>query len=129
MLVDVTANEDCRVVFFDMSGFEGHVRRGRSWALALASNLLTVSARKNLHLSWRSFHTSPKTIRARLMSYLNAVSLQAGSREFDIPFDRRQLADYLNTERTALSKEIGKMQREGYFTAKKKHFILSGTFE
>ena len=58
------------------------------------------------------------------MAYLNSVSLQNGSDEFDIPFDRQQLADYLNVERTALSKELGKMQKDGLITAKKKHFIL-----
>ena len=35
------------------------------------------------------------------------------SNEFDIPFDRQQLADYLNVERTALSKELGKMRSDG----------------
>ena len=30
-----------------------------------------------------------------------------------IPFDRQQMADYLNVERTALSKELSKMQRDG----------------
>ena len=58
------------------------------------------------------------------MAYLNSVSLQNGSDEFDIPFDRQQLADYLNIERTALSKELGKMQKDGLITTKKKHFIL-----
>ena len=88
------------------------------------SNLLTISAHKNLHLSGRSFHTSPKSIRGRVMSYLNSVSIQTGKREFDIPFDRQQLADYLNVERTALSKELGKMQKDGYFTVRKNHFLI-----
>lgn len=58
------------------------------------------------------------------MSYLNSMSLQYGSREFDIPFDRQQLADYLNVERTALSKELGKMQNNGIITVKKNQFRL-----
>ena len=95
-----------------------------SWATTLIANLLTVSTRKNLLLSGRSFHTSPKTIRGRVMSYLNTLSLQKGSDEFDIPFDRQQLADYLNLERTALSKELGKMQRDGLIEFKKDHFCL-----
>ena len=46
------------------------------------------------------------------MSYLNSVSIQKGSTKFDIPFDRQQMADYLNIERTALSKELRKMRDE-----------------
>ena len=83
-----------------------------------------ISSRKNLILSGRSFHTAPKTIRGRVMSYLNAMSLQKGTKEFDIPFDRQQLADYLNLERSALSKELGKMQKEGIISTRKSHFKL-----
>lgn len=53
------------------------------------------------------------------MSYLNMVSLQKGSYVFDIPFDRQQLANHMNLERSALSKELGKMQRDGLITVEK----------
>ena len=58
------------------------------------------------------------------MAYLNTVSLQNRSKEFDIPIDRQQLADYLNLDRTALSKELGKMQKEGLILTRKSHFIV-----
>ena len=58
------------------------------------------------------------------MAYLNSVSLQKHSREFDIPFDRQQLADYLNLERTALSKELGKMKKDGIISVLKSHFVI-----
>ena len=90
----------------------------------LTAGLLAISSMKNLHLTGRSFHTAPKTVRGRVMAYLNTVSLQARSREFDIPFDRQQLADYLNLDRTALSKELGKMQAEGLIRTKKNHFMI-----
>ena len=34
-------------------------------------------------------------------------------RSFDIPFDRQELADYLEVERSGLSSEIGKLKGEG----------------
>lgn len=121
MLVDVTANEDCRILFLRTQNLLG---ADVKWAGKLLTNLLLISAHKNLHLSGRSFHISSKSIRGRVMSYLNTVSIQTGKREFDIPFDRQQLADYLNVERTALSKELGKMQKDGYFTFHKNHFVI-----
>ena len=75
-------------------------------------------------LSRRSFFIAPKSIRQRVMAYLNAEAIQHRSRTFDIPFSRQQLADYLNVERTALSKELGKMQKEGYIAFRKSHFTL-----
>ena len=44
---------------------------------------------------------------------LSDVAERTGENEFDIPFDRQQLADYLNLDRSALSKELGKMQQDG----------------
>ena len=124
MLVDVTASEDCRILFLRSSRIQSLNSSLESWALKYITNLLTISMHKNLILSGRSFHTAPKTIRGRVMAYLNSVSLQRRSREFDIPFDRQQLADYLNLERSALSKELGKMQREGLISCRKNHFII-----
>ncbi len=124
MLVDVTASEDCHVLFLRCGKIQSMKNSLKPWALKYITNLLTISMHKNLILSGRSFHTAPKSIRGRVMAYLNTVSLQKRSREFDIPFDRQQLADYLNQERSALSKELGKMQREGLIACRKNHFSI-----
>ncbi len=124
LLVDVTANEDCRVLFLRGGRIQSLKSSLKPWALKYITNLLTISAHKNLILSGRSFQTAPKSIRGRVMAYLNSVSLQKHSREFDIPFDRQQLADYLNLERSALSKELGKMQRDGLIACRKNHFRI-----
>lgn len=127
MLVDVTASEDCRVFFLRSGRIQSLKNSLEPWALKYITNLLTISMHKNLILSGRSFHTAPKTIRGRVMAYLNSVSLQKHSREFDIPFDRQQLADYLNLERSALSKELGKMQKDKLIFCKKNHFLIRQT--
>lgn len=124
MLVDVIANEDCSILLLKTKGILSSSESQNSWDYKFLRNLLLISSKKNLNLSGRSFHTSPKTIRERVMSYLNTLALQYDSTEFDIPFDRQQLADYLNLERSALSKELGKMQKEGIIETKKNHFKL-----
>ena len=124
MLVDVTANEDCLVLFLGAGGMPMRADTPRPWAWKYVTNLLFLSAHKNRLLSGRSFHTAPKTIRGRVMAYLNSVSLQQRSHEFDILFDRQQLADYLNLERSALSKELGRMQRDGLIACRKNHFTV-----
>ncbi len=128
MLVDAVANENCKVLMLRIGSLGAYSQDPSLWRLKVITNILDVFIRKNLLLAGRSFHTSPKSIRGRVMAYLNSVCLQEGSDEFDIPFDRQQLADYLNVERTALSKELGKMQKDGLITAKKRHFILLSPF-
>lgn len=90
----------------------------------LIRRLLTISSQKNLNLSRRIFHTSAKTIRGRLVSYLSVQAAQSQSPDFTIPFNRQQLADYLSVDRSALSNELGKMQRDGLLQVNKNHFIL-----
>ena len=50
--------------------------------------------------------------------------MRAGAKTFRIPFDRQQLADYLSVERTALSKELGKMRDDGLLDWHKNVFTL-----
>ena len=52
------------------------------------------------------------------------MSQRADSYEFDIPFSRQQLADYLAVERSGLSLELGKMRDEGMVEFRKNHFRL-----
>ncbi len=124
MLVDVMANEGSSILMLNTKGILNSTKSQNSWDFKFLRNLLLISSKKNLNLSGRSFHTSPKTIRERVMSYLNTLALQNDSTEFDIPFDRQQLADYLNLERSALSKELGKMKKEGIIETRKSHFKI-----
>ncbi len=129
MLVTVAAAEACEILFVEVNRIFTTCADTCAHHQRMIANMLMISSQKNLNLSRRIFHTSPKTIRGRLLSYLSDQAAKAGSSDFLIPFDRQQLADYLSVDRSALSKELGKMQKDGLLTAKKNHFILSEAFE
>lgn len=122
MLVDAVAAEDCEVLFVNAAAFSGGSSAGQD---KLLHNLLAISMRKNLSLSQRIFCTTPKTVRGRLLTYFSAQTAACGRLEFDIPFNRQQLADYLNLDRSALSKELCRMRDEGLLQFEKNHFILN----
>ncbi len=122
MLVDAVAAEDCEVLFVNAAAFSGGSSAGQD---KLLHNLLAVSMRKNLSLSQRIFCTTPKTVRGRLLTYFSAQTAACGRLEFDIPFNRQQLADYLNLDRSALSKELCRMRDEGLLQFEKNHFVLN----
>ena len=126
MMVDAVAAEDCAVLFLDFNILMEESMVNRSWQKKLLKSILHVSMQKNLALSSRIFCTAPKTIRGRLLTYLSAQSMKTGSSTFDIPFNRQQLADYLNLDRSALSKELGKMRDEGLLEFYKNTFKLKG---
>ncbi len=124
MMVDVIAASDCRILFMDMNFLHDPSLTGYPWHQKMLSNMLSISVKKNLTLSQRIFCTSPKTIRERLLTYLSSQAGRSGSSTFHIPFNRQQMADYLNLDRSALSKELGKMRDEGLLTFHKNRFTL-----
>ena len=122
--VDIIANEETTVFFLEVGRIASHSCNAPRITHKLVVNLLQISLQKNMYLSNRSFLLSAHTMREKILGYLNTAALQNRSREFDIPFDRQQLADFLNIERSALSKELSKMQKEGIIEYRKNHFRL-----
>lgn len=58
------------------------------------------------------------------MSYFSQCAKQSGSNTFEIPYNRQQLADYLNVDRSALCSELSKMQRDGMIRYEKNRFTV-----
>lgn len=124
LLVDVTAAAPCEIFFLNLEFLARSFSEPGSCRDAIMQNLFAICVRKNLILSNRIFCTTPKTVRGRLLVYLSSESAKAGSTSFTIPFDRQGMADYLNLDRSALSKELGRMKKDGILDFKKNHFIL-----
>ena len=124
MMVSAVAAEPGEVLFLPAAQLFAPAAGASDSRAVLLRNLLDVTARKNLTLTRKILHTTPKSLRGRLLSYLSAQAVQQGCDEFDIPFDRQQLADYLNADRSALSGELGKMQRDGLLSFRRNHFVL-----
>lgn len=121
LMVQVSAVEDTEALFLRASAAPAAGERAYE---RFRNNLLSACAAKNLRLSRRMMHTSAKSIRGRLTSYFSECVRRAGSRTFDIPFNRQQLADYLGVERSALCGELSKMRRDGLLDYDKNHFAI-----
>ncbi len=123
LMVDVVAVEESKIMFFYPKKLFNF--KDEKIAFVIIRNFLNISMNKNLHLSQRIFYTNSKTIRGRLLSYFSScASPSAPNAEFDIPFDRQQLSDYLQVDRSALSSELSKMKADGLIDYWKNHFRL-----
>lgn len=94
----------------------------------LIYNLLQIAAAKNLVFHQKIEVTSKRTTREKLMAYLMLQVKQQGRPDFEIPFDRQELADYLEVERSGLSAEIGKLRRQGVIEAERRRFKICRPF-
>ncbi|MGN0497599.1 MAG: Crp/Fnr family transcriptional regulator [Acutalibacteraceae bacterium] len=123
LMIDVIANDDCEILFISVSKLFEPCSQCDS-RNRLIQNLVLISAQKNLQLSKHNIHTTPKTIRGRLMSYFSEQISAQDSNKITVPFDRQQLADYLNLDRSALSKELIKMKKDGLIEYHKNVFEI-----
>lgn len=124
LMISVVAAEAAEILFLDVSRVLHLCSDSCEFHGKLIRNLLSIASQKNLNLSRRIFHTSSKSIRGRLLSYLSFQATQHGSHDFEIPFNRQQLADYLSVDRSAMSNELSKMQRDGLLKVDRSHFTL-----
>ncbi|MBQ9162761.1 MAG: Crp/Fnr family transcriptional regulator [Clostridia bacterium] len=122
--VTVIADEPSEVMLIDSSHILHTCSNNCGFHQQLIYNLMKDLASKTIMFHQRIEITSKRTTREKLLSYLNMQSKSAGAREFDIPFDRQELADYLEVDRSGLSVEIGKLRREGIIENRKNHFVI-----
>lgn len=90
----------------------------------LIFNLMRSLATKNIMFHQKLEITSKRSTREKLLTFLQFYSQKMGSNTFDIPYDRQELADYLEVERSGLSAEIGKLCREGIIESQRSRFTL-----
>ncbi len=98
--------------------------------MRLLGNIMRILAQKNLFLSKKAEFLSQRTTRQKLLAYLSDVRRKTGRSSFRIPFNRQQLADFLSVDRSAMSAELSKLQKEGILRYHKNQFtLLDGSAE
>lgn len=90
----------------------------------LIKNLVRILAEKNVQMTEKMEHLTRRTTRDKLLSYLSALAVEAGRNDVTPPFNRQELADYLAVDRSALSRELSRMQAEGLLRYDKNTFTL-----
>lgn len=123
--VSVVATADTKIMFFDVKRIITTCSSGCIFHTRLIKNLVTVLAQKNLQLRSKIEHTSKRSTREKLLSYLSEQSKKANSSSFEIPFNRQQLADFLCVDRSAMSNELSKMKKEGILEYNRSYIHLN----
>lgn len=122
--VSVIANEPCEVMLIDSSHVLHTCSKHCLFHQQLIFNLMRDLATKTILFHQKIEITSKRTTREKLLTYLSFYAKKAGSNNFSIPFDRQELADYLEVDRSGLSAEISKLRQEGVLESRKNQFTL-----
>ena len=124
MPVDVFCSEQADVLLIDCMKMKQNFASSGGAYGQIVFNLLKITASKNLFFNQKIEITSKRTTREKLMAYLQLQAKRVGSNQFTIPYNRQELADFLQVERSGLSMEISKLRKEGIIDNQKNHFTL-----
>lgn len=122
--VSVIASEESEIMLIDCAHILHTCTNNCGFHQQLIFNLMKDLAQKTLSFHERIEVTSKRTTREKLLTYLAIEAKRAGTREITIPFDRQELADYLEVDRSGLSAEISKLRQEGVLENQKNRFVL-----
>lgn len=90
----------------------------------MVENMVTVIADKNRALMEELQIISKKTLREKILAYLSMESQRQNKRYLEIPLGRIELAEYLCTDRSSLTRELNKMRDDGIIDFEKNIFRL-----
>ena len=120
--LDVIASTECTLLLFNLQQeveakpcCMAHVNRIRA-------NLAASAIQMNTELLGKLEIVANRSTREKLLAYLGDQAQLNGSTSFDIPLNRQELADTLYVERSALSRELSKLAKEGVVSYSGRHF-------
>jgi len=120
--VTFLAAEDAEIVFIPFNKVMHTCTMACAFHHRLVENMVRLIADKNRDLMRKVEVVSRKTLREKILAYLSLQAQLHESRYFEIPLGRVELADYLCADRSALTRELGKMREEGLIDYDKNMF-------
>lgn len=124
--VSVVAAENSELLFLPYRRMIRPCASACQFHRTLIENLARIIARKNLMLNDTIETLAKRTIREKVLSYLAMERRRARSPEFEVPFSRNELAEFLCVDRSALSRELSKMAEDGVISFEGNRFSLVG---
>ncbi|MCL2399410.1 MAG: Crp/Fnr family transcriptional regulator [Defluviitaleaceae bacterium] len=122
--VSVQATEDSVVMLIPFNRIITRCKNNCPQHEQLLRNYISVVAEKGLELYERIDCLLEPTVRDKILTYLSRISREQHSQTFTIPINRNAMAEYLNIERSALSRELSSMKKDGLIDYHKSCFRL-----
>lgn len=121
--VSLIAKEDVCVVFLSFQKIAENTCD--SLCRRVLTNMLHGIADKFWFLNRKIAYLSCKHLRGRIAMFLLDMQKEYGAATFLLPYSREELADVLGANRPALSRELGRMQKDGIITFYKNSFKIT----
>ena len=124
--VSIQALSDSIIILIDKEKLITPCAVSCSFHTQLIKNLLGIIANKNISLSKRIESITKKTIKEKLIFYLMEEMRinQMKNAEIKIPFNRKELSEYINVNRSALSRVLSSLEEDNIISFNKNKFKI-----
>lgn len=127
--VDVLATTKSEILFIPYKKLTNICTKACDCHNIIMQNLLYLLARKNMNLNEKLECLSQKTTQGKIAFFLLRQYEKTGKNKIIIPFNRENFSEYLGVNRSALSRELSKLQKKGIITFSKNNFSILDTKE
>ncbi|MGN1332472.1 MAG: Crp/Fnr family transcriptional regulator [Lachnospiraceae bacterium] len=112
LLNDIRSRDFSRILFVHMQLLLQEYCIQDDYYRILTENIFSALARHNIRLNAKIQILGQKTLREKLMAYFEFLSKEKGDRTIILPFNREELACFLCSERSSVSRELSKLSEE-----------------
>lgn len=122
--ISVYALETTTVLFLDSSAIFNNERSATEERLTFINNLMLYVIEKSKILAKRIEILSNKSIKDKLLSYFSLLASSNNSNSFTVPMSYTNLAQYLCVDRSAMMRELKKLNDKGHIKSTKRQVTI-----
>ena len=122
--LDIIAEEDCEVLFLYIHTVLYPRQDNTNWRQKVLKNLYLNAIEENQKMLTKILCTGSHTARGRIAAFLQEEATRNHSNTFRLSMSRKGMAEFLNLDRSALSRELMKMKQEGLLEYHRNQFTL-----
>ena len=120
----VSATTSCTVMSFRYYNAINQCENACKRHKVFLDNLFSLLSKKLLNQSQHIEILTKRTIREKLMSYFEHQATENSSFSFTLPMSLSSLADFLSIDRSAMQREIKRLNDEGIIVSKGKKIVI-----
>jgi CRP-like cAMP-binding protein len=122
--VTFTAASDALVLFIPAYNIIHSCPNQCSFHATLTQNMFHILGMKSMRLLERIEISSRSSLREKILAYLSLLAQRQDTRYVKSPLGRTELADYLDANRSALTRELANMKRDGIIDFDRNTFLI-----
>lgn len=121
--IQLKALTNCTIMLINLKGIISGSSCPCSYQLNLTTNMLKMLASQNVFSNLKLRIANQKSLRDRILIYLHSLAPDSEG-YLHVPFTQTALAEFLGVNRSALSRELGRMQDENLIEVNDKKMKL-----